>query len=64
MDKKEIVKRLKSKVVWLAVLSQVLLVVMLVKPEIANEIKIIAMAVIEIVSLFGFLNNPSDKEGF
>ena len=64
MDKKEIVKRLKSKVVWLAVLSQVLLVVMLVKPEIANEVKIIAMAVIEIVSLFGFLNNPSDKEGF
>ena len=64
MDKKEIVKRLKSKVVWLAVLSQVLLVVMLIKPEIANEVKIIAMAVIEIVSLFGFLNNPSDKEGF
>ena len=64
MDKKEILKRLKSKVVWIAVVSQVLLIVMLVKPEIANEVKIISMAVIEIVSLFGFLNNPSDKEGF
>ena len=64
MDKKEILKRLKSKVVWIAVVSQVLLIVMLVKPEIANEVKIVSMAVIEIVSLFGFLNNPSDKEGF
>jgi len=38
--------------------------VMLLKPEIANEVKVISMAIIEIVSLFGFLNNPSDKEGF
>jgi len=64
MDKKEILKRLRSKIVWVAVLSQVLLIVMLIKPEIANEVKIVAMAIIEIVSLFGFLNNPSDKEGF
>jgi len=64
MDKKEILKRLRSKIVWIAVVSQVLLIVMLLKPEIANEVKIISMAIIEIVSLFGFLNNPSDKEGF
>lgn len=64
MDKKEILKRLKSKIVWIAVVSQVLLIVMLIKPEIANEVKIVSMAVIEIVSLFGFLNNPSDKERF
>ena len=64
MDKKEILKRLKSKIVWIAVVSQILLIVMLIKPEIANEVKIVSMAVIEIVSLFGFLNNPSDKEGF
>lgn len=64
MDKKEILKRLKSKIVWIAVLSQVLLIVMLIKPEIANEVKVVSMAIIEIVSLFGFLNNPSDKEGF
>jgi len=64
MDKKEILKRLRSKIVWIAVVSQVLLIVMLLKPEIANEVKVISMAIIEIVSLFGFLNNPSDKEGF
>lgn len=64
MDKKEILKRLKSKVVWVAVISQILLIVILIKPEIANEVKIIAMAIIEILSLFGFLNNPSNKEGF
>ena len=64
MDKKEILKRLKSKIVWIAVVSQILLIVMLIKPEIANEVKVVSMAVIEIVSLFGFLNNPSDKEGF
>jgi len=64
MDKKEILKRLRSKIVWIAVVSQVLLIVMLLKPEIANEVKVISMAIIEIVSLFGFLNNPSDREGF
>jgi len=64
MDKKEILKRLRSKIVWIAVVSQILLIVMLLKPEIANEVKVISMAIIEIVSLFGFLNNPSDKEGF
>jgi len=57
-------ERLTSKVVWLAVLSQILLIVVLFKPEIADYIKIIATSIIEILTLFGVLNNPSDKENF
>lgn len=57
-------ERLTSKVVWLAVLSQILLIVVLYKPEIAEHIKVVATAIIEIATLFGVLNNPSDKENF
>jgi uncharacterized membrane protein len=57
-------ERLKSKVVWLAVLAQVLLIVGLYIPDIANEVKIVGSAAIEIATLFGILNNPTDKESF
>lgn len=56
--------RLKSKVVWLAVLSQLLLVVILYKPEIAEPLKITATSIIEILTLFGVLNDPSSKDNF
>ena len=56
--------RLKSKVVWAAVLAQVLLIVTLVAPEISNTLKIVGGAIIEILTLFGILNNPTDKGSF
>ena len=56
--------RFKSSVVWLAVLSQILLVVGLFLPNITEEIKIIGTAVIETLTLFGILNNPTNKNNF
>lgn len=56
--------RLKSKVVWIAVLSQIMLIVTMFLPQIANEFKIIATVIIEVATLFGVLNNPTDKENF
>ena len=57
-------KRLTSPVVWGSVLAQVLLVIGLYMPNITDSVKIVGMAVIEILTLFGVLNNPTDKEGF
>lgn len=57
-------KRLTSKVVWLAVLAQVLIIVEVFIPQISQEVKIISTALIEIATLFGILNNPTDKENF
>lgn len=57
-------KRLRSKVVWAAVLAQVLLVLGLYMPNMATEIKIVGGAIIEIFTLFGILNNPTDKDNF
>ena len=57
-------KRLKSKVVWLSVLAQVLLIVGVFIPNISDEVKIIGTALIEIATLFGILNNPSDRDNF
>ena len=56
--------RFKSAVVWSAVLGQVLLIVTLFHPELTDTIKIVCTAIIEILTLFGFLNNPTDKNGF
>lgn len=56
--------RFKSSVVWLAVLSQVLLIIGLFLPNVADEVKIVGTAMIEILTLFGILNNPTDKSNF
>lgn len=57
-------ERLRSKVVWLSVLAQVLLIVTLFHPEVAEPMKIVATAIIEIFTLFGVLNNPVDRDNF
>lgn len=56
--------RLKSVVVWSAVLSQVLIILALIKPDVTDEVKIATTAILEILTLFGILNNPTDKNGF
>lgn len=56
--------RFKSSVVWAAVLGQILLVVGLYLPDVADEIKIVGTVAIEILTLFGILNNPTDKSNF
>lgn len=57
-------ERLKSKVVWLAVLAQILMIVTMFAPQIENEIKVVATSVIEILTLFGVLNNPTTHDQF
>ena len=56
--------RLKSKVVWLSVLAQVILIIGVFIPNITDEVKIIGTCLIEIATLFGVLNNPTDKDRF
>jgi uncharacterized membrane protein len=56
--------RFKSKVVWLAVLAQVLLVVGLYMPDLSSQIKTVGTAIIEILTLFAFLNNPTEADKF
>ena len=56
--------RFRSKVVWGAVLGQILLVIGIFLPNISNEVKVVGGAVIEILTLFGILNNPTNKDGF
>jgi uncharacterized membrane protein len=57
--------RLTSPVVWAAVLAQVLLVLTLfVTPQVSDTVKIVGFAAIEILTLFGVLNDPTNKAGF
>lgn len=62
--KQEILKRLKSKVVWASVIAQIAILTAIFIPSESETIKIVGTAVLEIVSLFGIVNNPSDSENF
>lgn len=57
-------ERLKSPVVWLAVLAQIGIVVTLFLPELENTVKVIGACIIEILTVFGILNNPADSRNF
>jgi len=56
--------RLKSKVVWLAVLAQVLIIIGVFNPDINIYVKTIGTALIEIATAFGILNDPTSKNSF
>ena len=64
MNINEIKERLKSPVVWTAVLMQVVLIIALFNKELSETVKIIGTSIIEILTLFAILNNPSDKKNF
>ena len=57
-------QRLKSPVVWLAVLAQVCIVLAMFYQQLGDEVKVIGTCVVEILTLFGILNNPSDCSKF
>lgn len=57
-------ERMKSPVVWLAVLAQVCIIIGLFAPDVSDTVKIIGSCVIEICTIFGILNNPTNREGF
>lgn len=57
-------ERLKSPIVWLSILAQLLVILGLYMPEITEPVKITSTAIIEIATIVGILNNPTDKENF
>lgn len=64
MNWNEIKKRLQSPVVWTAALLQIVLIIALFNKELSEIIKVIGTSIIEILTLFAILNNPSDKKNF
>ena len=60
----EIIKRLKSPVVWVAVLTQICTLVAVFRPEISDTVKAVGMPIIEILTLFAVLNDPSSPKSF
>jgi len=64
MNWNEIKERLKSPVVWTAALLQIVLIIALFNKELSEIIKVIGTGIIEILTLFAILNNPSDKKNF
>lgn len=62
--KEKPMERLKSPVIWMAVLAQVGVIVGLMSPEIADTVKIVGTAILEVLTVFGILNNPTDPENF
>lgn len=61
---KEIIKRLKSPVVILQLVSIISGVIVFFVPQVADEVKYITGAIVAIINIFAGLNNPADKQGF
>jgi len=59
--------RFKSPVLWIAILAQIVVILQLTNAITISEIELIngiATSVIQILVLFGVLNNPRDKKSF
>lgn len=63
-DRKLIIERLRSWPVWVAVISQIVVLVTLVNPDVAPVVKTALTAVGEILTAFGILNNPASTKSF
>lgn len=57
--------RLKSPVVWAAALAQIILILgLFVAKDVSDTVKVVGTALIELATLFGVLNDPTNPEGF
>ena len=57
--------RFKSPVLWMAVISQLVLISTLYfSPEMTEQVKIVLTAIVQIFTLFGILNNPTQGDEF
>ncbi len=56
--------RLKSPIVWLSILAQVCIVITMFAPDVENTVKTIGTCIIEILTLLGIFNNPTDCKNF
>lgn len=57
-------KKLKSPVVWITIIAQVSLIIALFNETLSNEFKVFATSIVEVLTLFGILNNPDSRSGF
>lgn len=62
--RQRIVERLQSRWVWISIIAQVVLILSLYAPQVADNVKIVSVAVVEMFTIIGVLNNPADKENF
>ena len=57
-------KKLKSPVVWISIIAQISLIIALFSETISDDFKVISTAIIEILTIFGILNNPDCNNKF
>ncbi len=63
-DRKTIMERLRSWPVWVAVIGQVVTIVALANPDIAEIVRVVMTSLGTIATAFGILNNPASSENF
>ena len=61
---KNIKEKLCSPVVWTAVIAQIAGIMAYFNWDVEEPFKMVAIACVEILTLFGILNNPNNREGF
>lgn len=64
MMRDKILKKLKSPIVILQIISIIVGVIVYFAPQFTEQIKVISTALVSIINIFAGLNNPDNKEGF
>lgn len=59
---KTIKERLRSKVVWMSILAQVVMIIALYNQDLSEQVKTIATSILFILNTVGILNNPTTEE--
>lgn len=62
--KNTIIERLKSPVVWVAVIAEIVFIIGVFNPDVADSTKVVLGSILKIVELFGLLNDPTNRGGF
>ena len=57
-------EKLKSPVVWTVIIVQICGIIALFNQEISEQFKVITMAIVEMLTIFGVLNNPNSRGDF
>ena len=61
---KTIIERLKSPVVQLQIISIICGLIVVLIPQITNEVKAVLGSIIAVYNIFAGMNDPTNKEGF
>lgn len=62
--KKNLIEKVKSKVVWVAAIPLIANLIAMYSGAMSEQFTQVATTIVSLLALFGILNNPNDRDNF